>query len=392
MALETWFRDGAPDRRGIATALSVLDPLESERARKVISAWDFYRPSPLRNLGAFAAHCGVGEIFAMDESRRLPLKSFKMLGAVYAAAQVVAQQSDGTLSAADAFDAGKRASAGVSLGHTRLVAASDGNHGRALAWAASKLGVPCSIYLPPGVSPGREQKIRDYGAETIRIAGSYDDAVRQAHRDAIANGWTIIQDTALPGFEHHCFDIMHGYTLVAHEAVQQLGGKSPSHVVVPAGVGGFAAATAAYFASHSGSKRPVIVIVEPRTANCVQASLRHGSPTVVGGDHATAMGGLACGEVSMIAWGILHDLADAAISIDDVEARKALQLATQLEPGIEIGETGIAGLAAVLALSQHADLRAKLGIDERSTLLAFITEGITDEESFSSFVAGNGRT
>ena len=387
MVTEAWFR--TPDDEG--TTPFLLDPTASSDARQLISNWPFYRPSPLRQLDRLATQLGVARIQALDESRRLPLKSFKMLGAVYAVTQVVARETRGQIPAKLVFNPEAGENTASLMGNTRLVAASDGNHGRALAWVAHKLGVDCAIYLPLNVSRGREQRIQDYGADTIRISGNYDAAVNKAHQDAIENGWIIIQDTVLEGFEDCCLDIMHGYTMLAHEAMQQFegqGGRIPSHVFVQAGVGGFAGATASYLASRFGKDGPVIVVVESVLADCVMTSLKRGSRTAVGGSHDTKMVGIACGEVSEIAWSLLRHLTDCAVTIDDSQALQTLRLMVELNPQLEIGETGVAGLAGIQAVCLDPELRDQLGIDEQSDLLAFITEGITDEDSYRTFIHG----
>ncbi len=192
MPIDIWSRSSVAQDFDTTATASLLDSAQSARARGLIREWPFYSASPLRCLDTLSARVGVRKILALDESRRLPLKSFKMLGAVYAAAQAAARQTPGGPSAGQVFDGAENAGGQKSLAHTRLVAASDGNHGRALAWAADKLGTGCSIYLPENVSPGREQKIQAYGAQTIRIAGTYDEAVARAHADAIENGWIII--------------------------------------------------------------------------------------------------------------------------------------------------------------------------------------------------------
>ncbi len=354
----------------------ILDPQESANARETIASWDFYRPSPLREMRNLAAHLGVRSVVAIDESQRMPLKSFKLLGAVYAVAKVMAAKlGDGT-PPGSVFSMPKR-----TVRDLRVVAATDGNHGTALTWAAHRLGIPCTIYLPQSVSPGRENQIRSFGADTIRVAGTYDDAVREAHQEAVRSGWTVIQDTSLEGFERHCLDIMHGYTVLAHEAIVQLGDVEPSHVFVQAGVGGLAAATASYVIDRYGSDRPKFIVVEAENANCVTASLRRGRPVIVPGPLDTMMAGIACGEASEMALRVLSHATDAALCIDDDVARDALRLCARLEPNVEIGETGIAGLAALLAIRGRDRLRATLEIDERSVILAFITEGITDPES-----------
>jgi diaminopropionate ammonia-lyase len=361
----------------------VLDPKESASARETISSWDFYHPSPLRELVNFAAHLNVKCVVAVDESQRMPLKSFKVLGAAYAVARVMAARlGDGT-TPASVFNGPQGR-----IRNVHVAAATDGNHGTALAWAAGRLGVSCTIFLPQSASLGRENRIRSFGADTIRVAGTYDEAVRQAYQESVRNGWVVIQDTSLEGFERHCLDIMHGYTLLAHEAIVQMPDVRPSHVFVQAGVGGLAAATASYMIDCYGLNRPKFIVVEAENANCVTASLRQNRPVTVPGPHDTMMVGIACGEMSETALQVLSHAVDAAVCIDDDVARDALRLCARFEPDVEIGETGIAGLAAVHAVCEHDRLRTALEIDEDSVILTFITEGITDPETYRRFVQG----
>jgi diaminopropionate ammonia-lyase len=362
----------------------ILDPRESATARETIASWDFYRPSPVREMSNLARHLGVKHVVAVDESQRMPLKSFKLLGAVYALARVVAERASGGATPASVF----RMPREVIVGDIRVVAATDGNHGTALAWAAHRLGIPCTIFLPRNASLGRENRIRGFGADTVRVAGTYDEAVRIAHHDAVRNGWIVIQDTTLAGFERHCLDIMHGYTLLVHEALTQLGDARPSHVFVQAGVGGLAAATASYLIDRYGPDRPKFIVAEAERAACVMASLRHDRPVAVPGPHDTMMAGIACGEASEVALKVLSHATDAAVCIDDDVARDALKLCARLEPDVEIGETGIAGLAALHAVCGNDRLRMALEIDERSTVLTLITEGITDPEAYRTFLQG----
>ncbi len=359
----------------------ILDSRECASARQTIASWDFYRPSPLCEMSQLAAHLGVRNVFAVDESQRLPLKSFKLLGAAYALARLVAERAGKGVTPAGVFSMPKG-----SFREVRVVAATDGNHGAALAWASQRLGILCTIFLPRNASTGREDTIRRFGADTIRVDGTYDEAVRMAHHDAVINGWILIQDTLLEGFERHCLDIMHGYTLLAHEAVSQLGDARPSHVFVQAGVGGLAAATASYLIWRYGPDRPRFIVVEAQKAACVTASLRHGRSVAVPGPHDTMMAGIACGEVSAVALKVLSHAADATVCIDDDIARDALRLCARLEPEIEIGETGIAGLAALHAVCANDRLREALDIDQGSTVLALITEGVTDPEAYRAFM------
>ena len=376
---------------GLAAIL--LDAKESSLARQAISNWPFYRCTPLEELPGLAEKIDIAKIYAKNESKREPLKSFKMLGAVYALAAAVREQGfyDGRLE--QIFDGTRQAETPQSTNKNfKVVAATDGNHGTALAWASQILGVGCAIYLPAGVSQGRERTIADYGATIVRIEGSYDDAVSRAYGDALRNGWTIIQDTAPAGFQQHCRNIMHGYTLLIDEACRQLEPMRPSHVFVQAGVGGFAAAVGSYLWHRYGEEGPALITVESDQADCVFQSLKAGSRVAIPGPHNTMMGGIACGEVSEVAWPILRQLADFAITIDDDWARRALQVCSSGLPGdpaLEIGETGIAGLAALLAIGGDKEAAAALAMDDESVALAFVTEGITDPETYRVFV-GSG--
>lgn len=384
MAFQVIENPGAARRAGNTSAGGILDSAASRRAREVIRGWPFYRATPLRSLRGLASRAGVQELWFKDESQRLPLRSFKMLGAAYALAVAV----HGSGAALERAFGSSRPAAGCP--DLRVVAATDGNHGRALAWAARLLGVPCSIYLPEAVSLGRERAIAGYGARTVRVPGSYDDAVRRAWDDARLNGWTILQDTALPGFEQHCRDIMHGYTLLIDEVCRELDGRPLTHVFVQAGVGGLAAAIASYLWHELGATRPLLVVVQSDHAPCVVQSLERGSPTSVPGPHDTVMGGIACGEMSEIAWETLRHTVDFAITIDDARAAEALLLCTRgvgADPAMQIGETGVAGLAALLAVAGDAAAARLLGLDRRSVVLCIGTEGITDPETYSACLA-----
>lgn len=357
-------------------------------ARRAISSWDFYKPSPIRSLDFLADAAGARQVFAIDESQRAPLKSFKMLGAVYAVGCAVVHRSNGETNIKHVFTDAASGKLAERLRGMRVVAATDGNHGRALAWASKKLGIECSIYMPSNVSPGREMSIQQFGATTTRVAGTYDEAVARAYADAVENDWIIIQDTALPGFEIYCYDIMCGYTLLAHEAIEQMAGIHPTHVFVQAGVGGLAAAAASYMAHRFGNDRPTVVVVESDLANCVLKSLQQQTLTAVPGPHSTMMAGIACGETSAIAWQTLRHATDFAVSFDDDLAKQAMRYCAEEDPELEIGETGIAGLAVMYSSARNADLRATLDIDKDSVMLGFITEGITDPETYRSFLEG----
>jgi diaminopropionate ammonia-lyase family len=368
----------------------LLDADESFRARAVIAQWPFHRATPLVELRGLARSIGVKGVFAKDESRRLPLKSFKMVGATYALARALYDRLPRSAVSLEAiFDEGTLPTGATRPDSAfRVVAATDGNHGNATAWAARVLGVPCTIYLPDGVSAGRERAILSHGAQVTRVAGTYDDAVRKAYGDALQSNSLLLQDTALEGFEEASRNILHGYTTVVDEACRQLAPSQATHVLVQAGVGGLAAAAGSYLWHRFHEDRPTLIAVQSEEADCILQSIRRGTPVPVPGPHNTMMGGIACGEVSSIAWAAIRHTLDFAVSIDDLAAREALiQLSSATDDThLEIGETGVAGLAALIAICRDRDAARRIGLDATSIVLCFITEGITDPETHARFI------
>lgn len=331
-------------------------------ASAAIRAWDGYRPTPLHRLDAIARDNGIGTLLYKDEGKRFGLKSFKAMGGAYAVERLVAAR-------------------GSADGLT-VTCATDGNHGRAVAWGARRLGVRAVIYVHATVSPGRVMAIESFGAEVRRVPGHYDDAVRASAVAAAENGWTIVSDTSWPGYDLIPRDVMQGYAVLALEA--EAAGPAPSHIFVQGGVGGLAAGILSYHWEKAGAARPVIVVVEPDTAGCLFASALAGGWTAVGGDLDTIMAGLACGEPSRLAWSLLGPGADAFVTIPDARAAEAMRLmATQ---GVAAGESGVAGLAGFLSLAGDAAARAALGLDANSTVLCFGTEGATDPDIYRAIV------
>lgn len=323
-----------------------------EEARTAITSWEGYEPTPLRELKVDSA-----KVFYKDEGSRFGLGSFKALGGAYALSKLVAQHGNGIT----------------------VCCATDGNHGRSVAWGARMFGCRCVIFLHERVSPGRQAAIQAYGAEIIRTPGTYDDSVRSADASAKANGWFVVSDTSYPGYTEVPVDVMHGYTVMAGEILRQMG-EPPTHVFLQGGVGGMAAAVVGHFV-ESGL-RPVFVIVEPEKANCLQASADAGEPRVVTGDHDTVMACLACGEISLAAWPILRNRVRFFQSIPDAPAMEAMRILAR--QGIVAGESGVAGLAGLMSLS--GENRARVGLTSASRVLVIGTEGATDPEIYRRIV------
>jgi diaminopropionate ammonia-lyase len=354
------------------------------RATADIRSWPGYRATPLVSLPGLARELGVAAISAKHEGCREPLRSFKMLGAPLALMEL-ARTLVGPATAAELM--GGLHAAG--LAGLTAVCASDGNHGRALAWAASRLGCRARIYLPEAVSEGRAEAIRSWGAEVVRVAGNYDETVARAAADAKDNGWHVISDMAYPGYEMVPRTIMHGYTLLAEEIADATpADQRPTHVFLQVGCGGMAAAVISGLRQAWSEAPPAFVSVEPLEAACLLEAAEARRPVMVEGDHATIMGGLACGEVSSIAWDYLAATVDHYVAIGDEAAVKAMRLlaSPDSDPPLVVGETGGAGLGALLAALENPPAAEALGLGPDSRILLVLTEGATDPAEYQRIV------
>jgi len=371
-----------------AARSAVLGAPALAQAEAELTAWPGYQPTPLRGLPALAAAIGVASVHYKDEGSRFGLGSFKALGGAYAVARLlcreIGRKLGRALRPADLLSDAMRAECAA----LTVSCATDGNHGRSVAWGARMFGCACVIYVHATVSEGRQRAIEQYGATVVRTAGNYDDAVRQADADAHTHGRFVISDTSYPGYMDVPRDVMQGYQLMVHEAVQQLG-RWPTHVFVQAGVGGLAAAVCAYFWERDPARRPVFVVVEPDRADCLLRSARQGRLTAVTGELDTLMAGLACGEVSLLAWQILERGANAFCTVDDAAAVAGMRLLAHPlgdDPTIVAGESAVAGLAAAIAARQDDAASRALGLDADSSLLFFGSEAATDPALYAELV------
>ena len=379
-------------RAGFVANRLIADDLPSEHinpqgfavAAQTIKTWPAYTPSPLHHLSGQAGRLGLGEVFYKDESARFGLGSFKALGgayAVYALLREKLQLGDGSLLWTD--QATRKAAKAITV-----CCATDGNHGRSVAWGAELFGANCVIFVHETVSQARCEAIAAFGAKVSRVKGNYDDSVREAQRQAEANCWHVVSDTSYQGYIDIPCKVMHGYGLMAQEICDQLA-EAPSHVVVQAGVGALAASLCAYFWYRWGTKRPRFVLVEPMLADCYFQSISAGHPVAVTGSLQTIMAGLACGEVSPIAWQILSRAADDACVVceDDVrEAMRSLHRGESSDPSVISGETGAAGLALLQASQAMPHLAQVLGLDAHSRVLIIGSEGNTDPEIYRAII------
>jgi diaminopropionate ammonia-lyase len=365
-------------------AVTVLTAGGFARAKAAITGWDGYMPTPLLDLPRLAAGAGVASVWMKDESGRFGLGSFKALGGAYAVANRLAAElarRGVAVSASSADLADGRLS--DRTGTITVTCATDGNHGRSVAWGAKRFHCRCVIFVHATVSQGRIDAIASYGAEVARVAGNYDNAVREAERQAKANGWFVVSDTSYPGYTEVPRDVMQGYRLMADEAADQWTGPPPTHVFMQAGVGGAAAAVSVQMRARF-TPPPLLVIVEPDQAACLLASARAGAPTAVAGELKTIMAGLACGEPSLLAWQELERAAAAFMSIPDAAAISALRLLAA--EGAATGESGVAGLAAFLLAAAEHWSRHQLNLTGDARVLLFGTEGVTDPAVYAEIM------
>jgi diaminopropionate ammonia-lyase len=372
-----------------AAQKEVLCVASAAHAIRDIKTWPGYAATPLHSLSSLAKAVGLASIWYKDESQRFGLKSFKALGGAYAVARQLQQALNRRLGTCptigDLIDGRWK----KEVAELVVSCATDGNHGRSVAWGAQMFGCGCVIYVHSVVSEGRKQAIEAFGAEVIRTSGNYDASVRQADSDAKTHGRIIVSDTSYEGYMEIPKDVALGYTVMLSEIVEQLDGEIPTHVFVQAGVGGLASAVSGYFWDLWGDKRPRLVVVEPEQANCLQLSAIAGEPVVVEGDLETLMAGLACGEVSALAWQILATGADDFMTLSEDAVPATMRLLAkgyQQDPAIEAGESAVPGLAAALLARRSRPYAAALNLKGDSRVLVLGTEGATDPELYQQLV------
>lgn len=374
----------------------VLPPGTPRLARSFHRQIPGYRISPLKSLSNLASMLGISGIWVKDESVRLTLNSFKVLGGSFAMYRFV-QQKLGMEHVEIPFAELTSDETRRKLGEITFAAATDGNHGRGVAWAANAMGYRAVIYVHKHTSQARIKAIESNGAEVRVVDGTYDDAVRQVTVDAEQNGWQVISDTSWQGYEDVPRWVMQGYTTMLSEAQEQLAAQGivkPTHVFVQAGVGALAAATIGFYQQLFGGKKPISVVVEPQSAACLyrSAELGDGVPLNFPGDLDTMMAGLACGDPSPLAWNVLYDCADAFLACPEYVAAKGMRVygvPLHGDPFIVSGESGAVTLGALMFIMERpelAPLREYLQLDENSHVLLLNSEGNTDPNHFRRVV------
>lgn len=368
MALSTFVNPRTDMAQALRAADKYLTPDAAGHAWSTITAWPEYHRTPTISRPDLAAITSVGAVLVKDEAVRSKLRSFKSLGGAYA----------------------------VQLAHQRWQreggarpfvpsCVTDGNHGLSVAWGAKALGLECVIYVPAVVSQARADAIAEQGAIVVRVDGNYDEVTEAHGKDATRQGWTVITDSS-PRPESPTqspIDVMNGYSVLAREMAEDLHGQGVTHVLIQGGCGGLAGAILPALLRSTPDTR--FIIVEPERAACLQLSARRGELSVVDGDLHTRMVGMSVGEVSRLAWPIIAPSVEGYVSVGDQRVEQAMRLLGQPASGaraIESGETGCAGLVALLELADDAGARSALSIDDASRIVLINTEGATDKASY----------
>jgi len=344
--------------------------------------------TPLISLPGLAAESGVAAIHVKDEGQRLGLGSFKALGGAYAVIRLVLEEAEARLGRP--VDIAELHAPDIrQIAETMCFAcATDGNHGRSVAQGAGLVGARAAIFVHAGVSDERVAAIARFGAEMIRVEGSYDDSVKEAARVANECGWTIVSDTSWQGYERIPGLVMQGYTALVREALRQLPAP-PTHVFIQSGVGGIAAAVAGHLAITLGQSRPVFIVVDPARAACLFETARAGHPVTLPHGEPTVMAMLECYEPSLVAWRILSRVADAFMTVDEEDAvamMRRLANPDGADPAIISGESGGVGLAGFLKAVAEPEIKAALSIGPGSRIFVVNTEGATDPGKYQDIV------
>lgn len=377
--------------------LPVMALTEIEKARTFHESFPQYAETPLAKLDNMASYLGVKEVYVKDESYRFGLNAFKVLGGSFAMARYIAKETNKDVSELP-YAVLTSEQLREEFGQATFFTATDGNHGRGVAWAANRLGQKAVVHMPKGTTQTRLENIKKEGATVDILEMNYDDCVRLAAKEASETPrGVVVQDTAWDGYEEIPAWIMQGYGTMAMEAAEQLktyGCDRPTHVFVQAGVGSLAGAVVGYFTNLYPDNPPTFVVVEADVAACLYkgAAAGDGEPRIVDGDMQTIMAGLACGEPNTISWDILKNHVKVFIAAPDWVAANGMRMLSapiKGDPQVTSGESGAApfgALAAMTTLDEYKDLKEAIGLDENSKVLLFSTEGDTDPERYKNIV------
>ena len=345
--------------------LKILPKNYIDDAYKIISKWNNYSPTPLISLNKLSSKLKVNKVFYKDESKRFHLKSFKALGGAYAVQKITKGNKNITVSTATA-----------------------GNHGRSVAWGSQKIGLKCKIFISDYVSENRAEVMRSFGADVIRVKGNYEDSLNECIKKSKENDWQIVQDVAWKDYMLVPKLTMAGYSVMMKEISEQINDQKISHIILQAGVGGMAAAMVAGIARYF-SYIPKIIIVEPESAACVMESIKTGKIEKISITKESLMGGMSCGEVSLVPWQILKKSINHCVSVSDEFVSKTIQLLANSklsEKKIIGGECSTPGIISLIGLNNNPKTRNKINLNEDSNVLLFGCEGDADEELYNKLL------
>jgi diaminopropionate ammonia-lyase len=371
-----------------AADAAILTRKQASEVERFLSFRKKHAATPLRSLPALASDVAAGSVLIKDESHRLGLGSFKALGGSYAVVRLLLEEASRKLGRpVDVSEIETPAVRQIAQGLT-VGCATDGNHGRSVAAGAQMVGAKAVIFVHSAVTDERVSAISSFGAEIVRVPGTYDDSVRAADQVCRDNNWIVVSDTSWPGYERIPGLVMQGYTAMLNEIIRELL-QPPTHVFIQAGVGGLAAAVAGYFDVVYGKDRPAFVVVEPERAACIYQSAIAGKPVKIAHGEPTIMAMLECYEPSLVAWRILSRKADAFMTVSEEDAAAAMRRLAHPsggDPAIVAGESGAAGLAGLCRAAKCPQTREALRLNQASRVLLINTEGATDQKRYTEIV------
>lgn len=392
-----WILNKMPASNDASLPVMALENVS--QASRFHKSFPQYSVTPLAGLSKMADQLGLAGLYVKDESYRFGLNAFKVLGGSFAMAKYIAEEMNKNVEDIN-YDYLTSQAFRDEFGQATFFTATDGNHGRGVAWAANRLGQKAVVHMPKGSTETRFNNIAKEGAKVTIEELNYDDCVRLAAKEAAETPHgVVVQDTAWEGYEKIPSWIMQGYGTMAGEAANQLkeqGVERPTHVFVQAGVGSLASAVVGYFANLYPENPPKFIIMEAEIAACLYkgAAAADGEPRIVGGDLQTIMAGLACGEPNTIGWDILRNHADAFLACPDWVAAKGMRmLAAPIkgDPQVTSGESGAVGMGVISTImtdDTYKELRDALGLSKDSQVLLFSTEGDTDPDKYKKIVWG----
>ena len=346
--------------------LDLLSKKDMHEAYSSISKWEGYQPTPLIELNKLCMELNINKIFYKDESKRFKLKSFKALGGAYAVERISKENESIIVSTATA-----------------------GNHGRSVAWGAQRLGLKCKIFISEFVSDARGNVMAELGADVIKVKGNYESSLTACINQSNKNNWQIVQDVAWENYITVPRYTMAGYTVMMKEIIKQIDQNKISHIFLQAGVGGMASAMIAGIANYLDNI-PITIIVEPDSAACVMESIKANEIKKINIIRESLMGGMSCGEVSLVPWQILKNSVKYCISLPDDNIPKTMRLlgnAYFSNEAIIAGENSVPGVISLIASCKNKKIKDQMKLDSNSNVLLIGCEGDTDEEMYQKLIS-----